>query len=191
GGHGRRGEAATRHGRGVERLAARAPRPPSGRVAGLATHARRAGVLLRGVRAGGPAVRLGRLDRQAGRRGPHDDVVRAPPQGQRVDPHQQGPGRPARAGRADGAGRHGCGLPRQGDRDVDPDGPGRGPGRPRRPVGGVRAPPGRSPALGVVVALGAEGYPRLDRAGQAGRDACRPGRRDRREGCPRGEGGHV
>ena len=54
-----------------------------------------------------------------------------------------------------------------------------------RPGRGVRAPPGLARALGVVVGVGAEDDPDLDRAGQEARDPGRARRDDGREGRAR------
>ena len=108
GSDGRRGAARAGHGRGVERLAARAPRRSPGRVAGLAAQGGRPrpfsyeeAVL--------EALRYGWVDSTVK---PVDDARSmqwfAPAaRGQHVDPDQQGPDRPPRGGRPDGAGRRG------------------------------------------------------------------------------------
>ncbi len=118
---------------------------------------------------------------------PLDDVVRPTPPGQRVDADQQGPRRSPRGGRADGAGRRCCRRLGEGVGHVDPDGPGRGPGRAGRPGRGVRRPPRLTRALGVLLAVVAEEDPGLDRAGQEARDAGRARADDGREGCAGGE----
>ena len=105
---------------------------------------------------------------------------------QHVDPHQQGARRPPRGGRPDGARRCGRHRDRQGDGHVDPHGRRRGLHRAGRPGRRLRPQPGRARALGVVVGLGAEADPVVDRAREAAGDARRPDLDDGGEGALRG-----